>query len=73
MILCLDHSTIRISSRAKIDARKRVMVGKVRAVGGAGQHLEEMKTLLSNVSKEPGRVPLAARMGMAPTRTLRLW
>lgn len=49
------------------------MVGKVRAVGGAGQHLEEMKTLLSNVSKEPGRVPLTARMGMAPTGTLRLW
>lgn len=50
------------------------MVGKVRAVGGAGQHPKEMKTLLSNVSKEPGRVPLTARiMGMAPTRTLRLW
>ncbi len=42
--------------------------GKVRAVGGAGQHLKEMKTLLWNVSKEPGRAPLTARMGMAPTR-----
>lgn len=62
-----------LSCRAKIDAKRRVTVGKVRAVDDVGQHLKEMKTLHSNVSKELGKVPLTARMEMAPTGMLRLW
>lgn len=48
-------------------------MGKVRAVDVAEQNPKAMKMSLSSVSRELGKVPLTARMGMAPARMLRLW
>lgn len=48
-------------------------MGKVRAVGAVEQHPKATMMSHSSVSREPGKVPLTARMGMAPARMLRLW